>query len=56
MVSQFSCMHNEIADGLLKSEDQLLDGRDRELQRKLRSHPLFFGIAMGLLAEIINSR
>uniref|UniRef100_A0A1J3E1S0 Stromal processing peptidase, chloroplastic n=1 Tax=Noccaea caerulescens TaxID=107243 RepID=A0A1J3E1S0_NOCCA len=43
-------------DGLLKSEDQLLDGRDRELQRKLRSHPLFFGIAMGLLAEIINSR
>jgi predicted Zn-dependent peptidase len=40
----------------LKSEDQLLDGGDRELQRKLRSHPLFFGIAMGLLAEIINSR
>ncbi|VVB07635.1 unnamed protein product [Arabis nemorensis] len=43
-------------DGLLKSEDQLLDGRATELQRKLRSHPLFFGIAMGLLAEIINSR
>jgi len=43
-------------DGLLKSEDQLLEGRDRDLHRKLRSHPLFFGIAMGLLAEIINSR
>lgn len=25
-------------------------------QSKLRSHPLFFGITMGLLAEIINSR
>ncbi|XP_031378715.1 stromal processing peptidase, chloroplastic isoform X2 [Punica granatum] len=25
-------------------------------QTKLRSHPLFFGITMGLLAEIINSR
>ena len=27
-----------------------------ELQRNLRGHPLFFGITMGLLAEIINSR
>lgn len=26
------------------------------MQRKLRSHRLFFGITMGLLAEIINSR
>ncbi|MED6204572.1 hypothetical protein PIB30_117508 [Stylosanthes scabra] len=26
------------------------------LRRSLRSHPLFFGITMGLLAEIINSR
>ncbi|XP_024013129.1 stromal processing peptidase, chloroplastic isoform X2 [Eutrema salsugineum] len=51
-VSKLSVAH----DGLLKSEDQLLDGRDMELQRKLRAHPLFFGIAMGLLAEIINSR
>ncbi|CAH2052962.1 unnamed protein product [Thlaspi arvense] len=42
--------------GLVKSEDQLLDVNDRELQRKLRAHPLFFGISMGLLAEIINSR
>ncbi|XP_022996934.1 stromal processing peptidase, chloroplastic-like isoform X1 [Cucurbita maxima] len=29
---------------------------EKSLQRKLRSHPLFFGITMGLLAEIINSR
>ncbi|KAA0047681.1 stromal processing peptidase [Cucumis melo var. makuwa] len=29
---------------------------EKGLQRKLRSHPLFFGITMGLLAEIINSR
>ncbi|XP_056162823.1 stromal processing peptidase, chloroplastic isoform X2 [Syzygium oleosum] len=28
----------------------------KDMQRKLRSHPLFFGITMGLLAEIINSR
>ncbi|CAF1729317.1 hypothetical protein Bca4012_042833 [Brassica carinata] len=48
--------HSVAHDGLLKSEDQLLDGSNRELQRKLRSHPLFFGISMGLLAEIINSR
>jgi len=49
-------MHTEIADGLLKSEEQLLEGGDRELQKKLRAHPLFFGVTMGLLAEIINSR
>lgn len=27
-----------------------------DLQRTLRGHPLFFGITMGLMAEIINSR
>ncbi|XP_026658146.2 stromal processing peptidase, chloroplastic isoform X1 [Phoenix dactylifera] len=27
-----------------------------DLQRNIRSHPLFFGITLGLLAEIINSR
>ncbi|XP_054811857.1 stromal processing peptidase, chloroplastic isoform X2 [Prosopis cineraria] len=27
-----------------------------DLQRNLRGHPLFFGITMGLMAEIINSR
>lgn len=29
---------------------------EKDMQRRLRSHPLFFGITMGLLAEIINSR
>ncbi|KAE8057482.1 hypothetical protein FH972_014172 [Carpinus fangiana] len=35
-----------------------MEGQDvqKDLQRKLRGHPLFFGITMGLLAEIINSR
>ena len=28
----------------------------KDLLRKLHNHPLFFGITMGLLAEIINSR
>ncbi|CAI0397673.1 unnamed protein product [Linum tenue] len=39
-------------------EEQSTEGKDahKELQMKLRSHPLFFGITMGLLAEIINSR
>ncbi|XVE56311.1 hypothetical protein DITRI_Ditri03aG0228400 [Diplodiscus trichospermus] len=34
------------------------EGKDvqKDLQRKLRGHPLFFGITMGLLAEVINSR
>ncbi|XP_023635499.1 stromal processing peptidase, chloroplastic isoform X2 [Capsella rubella] len=51
-VSKLTVAH----DGLSKSEEQLLEGGDRDLQRKLRAHPLFFGISMGLLAEIINSR
>uniref|UniRef100_A0A2P2KHM4 Uncharacterized protein n=1 Tax=Rhizophora mucronata TaxID=61149 RepID=A0A2P2KHM4_RHIMU len=37
-----------------KSEEPLIEGS--HLKRKLRSHPLFFGITLGLLAEIINSR
>ncbi|KAJ8774389.1 hypothetical protein K2173_011638 [Erythroxylum novogranatense] len=37
-----------------KLEEQLIDGKD--MRGKLRTHPLFFGISMGLLAEIINSR
>ncbi|KAL8474428.1 hypothetical protein ACS0TY_031045 [Phlomoides rotata] len=32
------------------------EGQDKDLQRKLRAHPLFFAITMGLLQEIINSR
>lgn len=46
------------ADAQLKPEELVMDGKDiqKDLQRKLRGHPLFFGITMGLLAEIINSR
>ncbi|XP_034224018.1 stromal processing peptidase, chloroplastic isoform X2 [Prunus dulcis] len=42
----------------LKSEELLMVDKDiqKDLRRKLRGHPLFFGITMGLLAEIINSR
>ncbi|GAV65794.1 Peptidase_M16 domain-containing protein/Peptidase_M16_C domain-containing protein [Cephalotus follicularis] len=49
-------------DAETKSGMLLTEGKDvgndigKELQRKLRCHPLFFGITMGLLAEIINSR
>lgn len=41
-----------------KSEELHMEGKDVEndLQKKLRGHPLFFGITMGLLAEVINSR
>ncbi|KAK6914416.1 Peptidase M16, C-terminal [Dillenia turbinata] len=37
------------------SPDEKQDAK-KDLQRKLHGHPLFFGITMGLLAEIINSR
>lgn len=30
--------------------------QENDLQGKIRGHPLFFGITLGLLAEIINSR
>ncbi|KAL3512114.1 hypothetical protein ACH5RR_024831 [Cinchona calisaya] len=45
-------------DEQLKSEDQLieLENSDKEFLRVFRSHPLFFAITMGLLAEVINSR
>ncbi|CAN6700027.1 unnamed protein product [Malus baccata var. baccata] len=45
-------------DAELKSEVLLMVDEDtqKDVQRKLRGHPLFFGITMGLLAEIINSR
>ncbi|GMY29028.1 stromal processing peptidase, chloroplastic [Fagus crenata] len=41
-----------------KSEELHMEGKDvgNDLQKKLRGHPLFFGITMGLLAEVINSR
>lgn len=42
----------------LKFEEQNreLGNAERDLQGKLRAHPLFFAITMGLLQEIINSR
>ncbi|KAF4355476.1 hypothetical protein F8388_015230 [Cannabis sativa] len=45
--------------GVQPNTEELLTeakGFEKDLQRKLRGHPLFFGITMGLLAEIINSR
>lgn len=40
-----------------KSEEPVkLEKADNDLQGKLRAHPLFFAITMGLLQEIINSR
>ncbi|XP_042990107.1 uncharacterized protein LOC122317211 isoform X1 [Carya illinoinensis] len=41
-----------------KLEEMHMEDNDIQsnLQRKLRGHLLFFGITMGLLAEIINSR
>ncbi|KAJ0024740.1 hypothetical protein Pint_09132 [Pistacia integerrima] len=41
-----------------KNEEPLLEGNnlEKDQQIKLRRHSLFFGITMGLLAEIINSR
>jgi hypothetical protein len=46
------------ADTQPNSDPQQIDRKDvqKDKQGKLRSHPLFFGITMGLLAEIINSR
>ncbi|KNA06757.1 hypothetical protein SOVF_178050 [Spinacia oleracea] len=47
----------ESLDGLSKSETLSSENSNgKKLQSKIRDHPLFFGITMGLLAEIINSR
>ncbi|KAI3463546.1 hypothetical protein Pfo_020209 [Paulownia fortunei] len=42
----------------LKFEEQPgeLENAEKDLQGKLRAHPLFFAITLGLLQEIINSR
>lgn len=47
-------MAGRFADAQPHSEEGKDDQKD--LQGKLRGHPLFFGITMGLLAEVINSR
>lgn len=48
----------ESLGNLSKSETSSSENSNNvtELQSKIRGHPLFFGITMGLLAEIINSR
>lgn len=47
-----------LSDAQSKSGDLLMERNsvEKNLPRKLRAHPLFFGVTMGLLAEIINSR
>lgn len=51
-------MAKSYAVGQANTDELLVEAEDtgKDLQRKLRGHPLFFGITMGLLAEIINSR
>ncbi|KAI4339987.1 hypothetical protein MLD38_024869 [Melastoma candidum] len=45
-------------DVQLHSEESSVEvkGAESSTRSKLRSHPLFFGVTLGLLAEIINSR
>lgn len=43
------------ADVQSETEGQLVKSENINIQRS-RNHPLFFAIAVGLLAEIINSR
>ncbi|KAM3268012.1 hypothetical protein P3S67_031997 [Capsicum chacoense] len=42
--------------GNQSSNDHNLGQSDTNLQGQIRNHPLFFAVALGLLAEIINSR
>ncbi|KAJ0932348.1 putative processing peptidase [Helianthus annuus] len=44
-------VHSDTGGQVMKAENVNFD-----LQRRSRNHPLFFAIAVGLLAEIINSR
>ncbi|CAK7348928.1 unnamed protein product [Dovyalis caffra] len=46
------------AEAQPKSDTQEIDRKEfqKDMRGKLSNHPLFFGITMGLLAEIINSR
>lgn len=57
MTNLFIVSCNAFADIQPKSEESMMvKDIEKDQQRKLRSHSLFFGITMGLLAEIINSR
>lgn len=59
-VDLFQCNHSILnnIDVQGKSEISVLENANggKELQSKIRSHPLYFAITLGLLAEIINSR
>lgn len=50
-----SSAYNGVEPNLTPMPDESNDGPVKQ-QSKIRGHPLFFGITMGLLAEIINSR
>ncbi|WOK95316.1 stromal processing peptidase, chloroplastic [Canna indica] len=40
----------------MPNSGKLIHQEEKNIERGIRSHPLFFGITLGLLAEIINSR
>ncbi|EPS66722.1 hypothetical protein M569_08054, partial [Genlisea aurea] len=50
-----SVIDSSISSGDISMMSEIGDLADEENQEKLRSHPLFFAITMGLLQEIINS-
>ncbi|KAL1833643.1 hypothetical protein ACET3Z_003294 [Daucus carota] len=63
----FSCLGEDLFeslrdvsahDGEISVTESLVEVQDvkKDMQKRLRSHPLFFAITLGLLAEIINSR
>ncbi|KAG9455542.1 hypothetical protein H6P81_000050 [Aristolochia fimbriata] len=56
---EFLATSSSAIDGQVASEEPAVlltqDGENR-LESNVRRHPLFFGIALGLLAEVINSR
>ncbi|GAB2282246.1 hypothetical protein Dimus_016796 [Dionaea muscipula] len=50
-MNTFSELESKLEVAVGESNDS-----EKKLQTEIRGHPLFFGITMGLLAEIINSR
>ncbi|KAK4350110.1 hypothetical protein RND71_029423 [Anisodus tanguticus] len=57
-VGNLSANDHELVNAWYSMHDiqEELEQSDTNLQGRIRNHPLFFAIAMGLLAEIINSR